>query len=44
MKVERIDVAAIALFALVSAIGWWLWSGQGPAVWINNFLLLCGFG
>lgn len=44
MKIETVDLVAAGIFAFVALIGWWLWSGQGAVVWINNFLLMCGFG
>ena len=42
MNVRRIDLAAIAGFVLASAAGYWLWTGQGPAIWLNSFMVLCG--
>ncbi len=43
MKWARQDVAALALFAVIAAGGLWLWTGEGPAVWLADFAVLCGF-
>jgi hypothetical protein len=43
MRPTRQDWAALALFALVAAGGLWLWSGEGPAIWLSDFAALCGF-
>jgi hypothetical protein len=34
---------ALALFAVVAAGGLWLWTGEGPAIWIADFAIMCGF-
>jgi hypothetical protein len=44
MRVQRQDVAALGLFALVAVGGLWLWTGEGPVVWISDFAVMCGFG
>jgi len=43
MRVQRQDGIALTLFALVAAGGWWLWSGEGPAIWLADFAMMCGF-
>ncbi|WP_268746263.1 hypothetical protein [Sphingopyxis sp. MWB1] len=44
MKRWRLDAAAVLAFLLIAAPGWWLWSGEGPAVWLSDIALMCGFG
>ena len=44
MRMQRQDWAALALFALVALGGLWLWTGEGPVVWLSDFAVLCGFG
>ena len=39
----RQDAAALGLFAVIAAGGLWLWTGEGPAVWLADFAVLCGF-
>lgn len=41
---QRQDWAALVLFALVATGGLWLWTGEGPVVWLSDFAVLCGFG
>ena len=43
MKWARQDAAALALFAVIAAGGLWLWLGEGPAVWLADFAIMCGF-
>jgi hypothetical protein len=43
VRVQRQDVVALALFAVVAAGGLWLWTGEGPAIWIADFAIMCGF-
>jgi len=43
MKLARQDWVALALFGLVAAGGLWLWTGEGPVVWLTNFAIMCGF-
>lgn len=44
MKLARQDWIALALFAVVAIVGLWLWTGEGPVVWLANFAIMCGFG
>ena len=44
MKLTRQDGVALALFAVVAVGGLWLWTGEGPVVWLTNFAIMCGFG
>lgn len=44
MKFTRQDAIALGAFALIAIGGMWLWTGQGPVVWLNNFAIMCGFG
>lgn len=44
MKLARQDWIALALFAVVAVAGMWLWTGEGPVVWLANFAIMCGFG
>jgi hypothetical protein len=41
---QRQDWGALALFVLVALGGLWLWTGEGPVVWLSDFAVLCGFG
>jgi len=41
--VQRQDAVALALFAVVAAGGLWLWTGEGPAIWLADFAVMCGF-
>lgn len=45
MKLQRQDWIAFALFGVVAAGGlWlWLWTGEGPVVWLANAAIMCGF-
>ena len=43
MKIARQDWIALALFGLIAVCGLWLWTGEGPAVWLTNFAIMCGF-
>ena len=43
MKPARQDAIALALFALVAVSGLWLWTGEGPVVWLSDFAVMCGF-
>ena len=43
MKVQRQDAIALALFAVVAVGGLWLWTGEGPAIWLADFAVMCGF-
>lgn len=43
MRVQRQDGIALALFLLVAVGGLWLWTGEGPAVWLADFAVMCGF-
>jgi hypothetical protein len=43
MKIARQDWIALALFGLVAAGGLWLWTGEGPVVWLANAAIMCGF-
>lgn len=43
MKIKRQDWIALIAFILIALIGAWLWTGQGPLVWLNQFALMCGF-
>ena len=44
MKLARQDRVALGLFAIVVVGGLWLWTGEGPVVWLTNFAIMCGFG
>ncbi|WP_257719781.1 MULTISPECIES: hypothetical protein [Sphingopyxis] len=44
MKLARQDWVALGLFALIAVGGLWLWTGEGPVVWLADFAVLCGFG
>lgn len=44
MRLQRQDAIALAAFAVVAVGGLWLWTGEGPAVWLANFAIMCGFG
>lgn len=44
MRLARQDWIALALFAAVAVAGLWLWTGEGPVVWLANFAIMCGFG
>lgn len=44
MRIARQDWVALGLFGLVAVGGLWLWSGEGPAVWLADFAIMCGFG
>lgn len=44
MKLMRQDWAALGLFAAVAIGGLWLWTGEGPVIWLTNFAIMCGFG
>ena len=43
MRVQRQDAVALGLFAVVAAGGLWLWTGEGPAIWLADFAVMCGF-
>lgn len=43
MKLARQDAVALALFAGIAVGGLWLWTGEGPAVWLADFAVMCGF-
>ena len=43
MRVQRQDAVALALFAVVAMGGLWLWTGEGPAIWLADFAVMCGF-
>ncbi|WP_269433383.1 MULTISPECIES: hypothetical protein [unclassified Sphingopyxis] len=43
MKLQRQDWVALALFAVVAVGGLWLWTGEGPVVWLSDFAVMCGF-
>lgn len=43
MRVQRQDVVALALFAVFAVGGLWLWAGEGPAIWLADFAVMCGF-
>jgi len=43
VRVQRQDAIALALFAVVAAGGLWLWTGEGPAIWLADFAVMCGF-
>ncbi|WP_257787754.1 hypothetical protein [Sphingopyxis sp. QXT-31] len=43
MKLWRQDWVALALFAVVAIGGLWLWTGEGPVVWLSDFAVMCGF-
>ncbi|MFN7030095.1 MAG: hypothetical protein ACK4PC_12105 [Sphingopyxis sp.] len=40
---QQQEAVALALFALVAAGGLWLWTGEGPAIWLADFAVMCGF-
>lgn len=44
MTNRQMDIAAIAVFGAISAVGWWLWSIPGASLWLNSFMVLCGIG
>jgi hypothetical protein len=44
MRLARQDRVALALFGLIAIGGLWLWTGEGPVVWLANFAIMCGFG
>jgi hypothetical protein len=41
--VQRQDAIALGLFAVVAVGGLWLWTGEGPAIWLADFAVMCGF-
>ncbi|WP_268932531.1 hypothetical protein [Sphingopyxis microcysteis] len=43
MKWARQDAVALGLFAVIAVGGLWLWRGEGPAVWLTDFAIMCGF-
>ncbi len=43
MKLARQDRIALAFFVLIALGGLWLWTGEGPVVWLTNFAIMCGF-
>lgn len=43
MRIRRQDGIALGAFILIAIVGTWLWTGQGPVVWLNQFALMCGF-
>ena len=43
MRVQRQDAVALALFAVVAMGGLWLWTSEGPAIWLADFAVMCGF-
>lgn len=43
MKLQRQDWVALALFVAVAVGGLWLWTGEGPVVWLSDFAVMCGF-
>ncbi len=43
MRVQRQDIAALALFLAAAIAGAWLWTGEGPVVWLTDFAMMCGF-
>ncbi len=43
MRRWREDAVALAAFLVVAAGGLWLWTGEGPTVWLNQFAMMCGF-
>ncbi|HEV7342377.1 MAG TPA: hypothetical protein VGN68_12145 [Sphingopyxis sp.] len=43
MKAQRQDIVALGLFALIAVGGLWLWTGEGPAIWLADFAVMCGF-
>ena len=43
MRLARQDCIALALLALVAAGGLWLWTGEGPVLWLTNFAIMCGY-
>ena len=44
MKLARQDWIALALSFAIAVGGLWLWTGEGPVVWLANFAIMCGFG
>ena len=44
MRIARQDGIALALFAVVAVGGLWLWTGEGPVVWLTGIAIMCGFG
>lgn len=44
MKLQRQDGFALAGFAVIAVGGLWLWTGEGPVVWLSNVAIMCGFG
>ena len=44
MRVQRQDWIALVAFAMIAFGGLWLWTGEGPAIWLADFAILCGFG
>jgi len=44
MKLQRQDGIALAAFLVIAAGGLWLWTGEGPVVWLTNVAIMCGFG
>ena len=44
MRVSRQDGIALILFSVVAVGGLWLWRGEGPAVWLADIAIMCGFG
>lgn len=44
MKLQRQDGVALAAFAVIAVGGLWLWTGEGPVVWLTNVAIMCGFG
>lgn len=43
MRFQRQDWIALALFGAVAVGGLWLWTGEGPVIWLTNFAIMCGF-
>ena len=43
MRLQRQDGVALALFVAVAVGGLWLWTGEGPVVWLSDFAVMCGF-
>ena len=39
MRVQRQDIAALALFLAAAIAGAWLWTGEGPVVWLTDFAI-----
>jgi len=44
MKLQRQDGIALAIFLMIAVGGLWLWTGEGPVVWLTNVAIMCGFG